>query len=188
MSHNISVVNTSIQIKQGDQKQLRLLFDSWYKTLCLFANRYTSDMAQAEDIVQELFIAIWHKGYKFDNPYAMRSFLYTSVRNKCLNYLKSRQIHQETENEILHLESEAFFHDQLLEDEVHRLLYREIEALPPACRHIFTLSAEGLTNQEIADKLSISVNTVKTQKKIAYSQIRSRLKDYMLLPLLWWMA
>lgn len=64
----------------------------------------------------------------------------------------------------------------IIEEETFRLLHEEIQELPESAKNIMLLALNGLKNQEIADELDVSVNTVKTQKKIAYSKLKNKLK------------
>ena len=72
------------------------------------------------------------------------------------------------------LEDKTLFEYFIIEEEVERILLKTQENLPPKCKRIFILAIQGKSNDEIAKELNISVNTVKTQKKIAYRT----LKDY----------
>ena len=76
---------------------------------------------------------------------------------------------------IRELESEQFFTNHVIEEEVFNQLTTEIRNLPKSSQEIMILVLNGLTNPEIADELNISVNTVKTQKKIAYSKLKHKL-------------
>ena len=67
----------------------------------------------------------------------------------------------------------------MIEEETFNLLYNEIKSLPAASQQIMLLALNGLKNQEIADELDISLNTVKTQKKIAYSKLKQRMSKVM---------
>jgi RNA polymerase sigma-70 factor (ECF subfamily) len=127
-------------------------------------------------MVQDVFISFWEKRQDFDHINAVKAFLYTSVRNKCLNQLKHQLVIQKNEKELIReLESEQFFASHIIEEEVFNRLTAEIRNLPKSSQEIMLLALNGLTNPEIADELNISVNTVKTQKKIAYSKLKHKL-------------
>ena len=129
-----------------------------------------------EDTVQEAFISLWEKRKHFDHLNALKAFLYTSVRNKCLNHLKHQAVLQKHETALIYeLESEQFFTNHIIEEETFNQLFAEIRNLPQAAQEIMLLALNGLKNQEIADELNLSVNTVKTQKKIAYSKLKKKL-------------
>ncbi len=164
-----------------DRKNYEKLFHEFYAPLCAFAQNYIADRSATEDLVQEVFVNLWNQHENLENIQSVKAFLYTSVRNKCLNYLKHLKVKDKyakvAENDM---ESEVFFFDHVIEEETHRLIYNAIRELPPKCRDILLLSINGLKNHEIAEELHISLNTVKTQKSIAYRQLRIKLKELMM--------
>ena len=88
--------------------------------------------------------------------------------------LKHQKIRLRYEQSLHDLEDKTLFEYFIIEEEVERILLKTQENLPPKCKRIFILAIQGKNNDEIAKELNISVNTVKTQKKIAYRT----LKDY----------
>jgi RNA polymerase sigma-70 factor (ECF subfamily) len=85
-------------------------------------------------------------------------------------------VQKKHENSLIYeLESDHQFANHVIEEETFNLLHAEIRDLPPSAQEIMMLALNGLKNQEIADELDISLNTVKTQKKIAYSKLKDRL-------------
>lgn len=90
-------------------------------------------------------------------------------------------VRQKHEEQLIHeLESTELFNQQVIEEDTFNLLYREIEKLPKSAKKIMLLALKGLKNKEIAETLAISENTVKTQKKIAYSKLKDKLSKTML--------
>ena len=163
-------------INRGKKSAFRDLFDHYFSALAAFGYKYVPDTSIVEDFVQEAFIACWEKREDFDHINALKSFLYTSVRNKCLNHLKHQAVQKKHENSLVYeLESDHQFANHVIEEETFNLLHAEIRDLPPSAQEIMMLALNGLKNQEIADELDISLNTVKTQKKIAYSKLKDRL-------------
>lgn len=168
------------QLKQGDRKTFRYVFDQYFNALSAFGFKYTSDASVAEDIVQETFISFWQNRDNFEHYNAIRAFLYTSVRNKCLNHLKHQAVLKKHEASLVYeLESEQFFSNHIIEEETFNQLFIEIRGLPKAAQEIMILALNGMKNQEIADELNISVNTVKTQKKISYAKLKDKLGPLM---------
>ena len=159
-----------------DKKVFRELFDLHFNALCGFGRKYMNDDS-IEDVVQEVFISFWYKKDDFDNLNAVKSYLYKSVRNKCLNAIRDSLV-QQKQNEGK-LESEIQFENYVIEEETFNQLYNEIKNLPAASQEIMLLALNGLKNQEIADELDISLNTVKTQKKIAYAKLKKRMSSIM---------
>ena len=154
------------------------LFNEMYAGLCLFAERFLLVSADGEDLVQEVFVKLWDKFEDFDALNAIKAYLYQSTRNACLNQIRHEKVKRKYEAEqVRQLESETFFLQQVVEEEGQRLIAQSISELPPQCRKILLLSMNGLKNNEIADDLDISVNSVKTQKAIAYKNLRLKLQN-----------
>lgn len=162
-----------VSIKEGNEKSFEILFKSWYKRLCVFAYGYTRQMETAEDLVKDLFVHFWNNRQKLEIKTSISGYLFRSVRNSCINYLKRDLQHRKTisleEAEWLHLKvkepfSEDYPFGDLMFRELEEQILNEIEKLPVARREIFKLSRfEGLSHKKIAEQLSISENTVKVQ-------------------------
>jgi RNA polymerase sigma factor, sigma-70 family len=127
---------------------------------------------------------MWEKKMRFLSLPSFRTYLYNSIRNASLNYLKHQNV------ESLYLERLASTYREITEEEdtneeeVYRLLFRAIDKLPARCREIFLLHMDGKKNEEIATVLGISIETVKTQKKRAIQSIKEQMGTcYFLLPL-----
>lgn len=164
-------------IKRGERKAFQEVFDTYFHALSAFGYKYVSDPAVVGDMVQEAFISFWEKRQDFDHLSALKSFLYTSVRNKCLNHIKHQGVRKKHEaNLVYEIESDHNFSHQVIEEETFNQLLSEIKLLPDSAQEIMILALNGLKNQEIADELNISINTVKTQKKIAYSKLKQKLE------------
>jgi RNA polymerase sigma-70 factor (family 1) len=163
-------------INRGKKSAFRDLFDHYFNALAAFGYKYVPDQDVVEDMVQEVFIACWEKREDFNHINALKSFLYTSVKNKCLNHLKHQAVQKKHENALIYeLESDHHFAKHVIEEETFNLLHDEIKDLPRSAQEIMMLALNGLKNQEIADELGVSLNTVKTQKKIAYSKLKDRM-------------
>jgi len=159
--------------------EYKKLFTAFYPTLCYFANKYTNNVEVSKDIAQDIFIKIWEDKIQFDSPDKVKSFLYTSVRNKSLDYLKSGQNRFIDKNETPDVEiaTETHFLREVMIAETTLIIENAISSLPKKCAQIIKLSIQEHTNDQIAEELSLSVNTIKAQKRIAYNKLRSLLKD-----------
>ena len=163
------------RINVKDEAAFHDLFTRFRNYLVLFAMRRVEQLDVAEDIVQEVFIAVWERDARYPTYNAFRSFLYNSVKNASLNHLKHKNV-EEKYLASLNLENEGDDIDlKMMEEELYRLLFKTIDELPDKCRNIFLLHLEGKGNEEIALLLNLSILTVKTQKKRAMSYIRERL-------------
>ena len=163
-------------LKAGDKKAFHELFEKYFKPICAFCYRYIEDQSDAEDIVQEVFISFWESKKNFSHVNSIKAFLYTAARNKCLNSLKHKVVRQKNEPGLIYeLESDQGFSNHVILEDSFNQLYTEIKGLPISAQKIMLLALKGLKNSEIAEKLEISENTVKTQKKISYAKLKDKL-------------
>ena len=165
-------------------KEYKSFFNKLYTSLCLFSNKYVEDIEMSKDIVQEVFIKVWEDQIEFKSENNVKSYLYTSVKNKSLDYLKSKVFRSTSRlskiklEKIEELESDAFFFREVVLSESSNFIENAVNTLPNKCAQIIKLSIKGLSNAEIADELDLSINTIKTQKKIAYKRLKPLLKNY----------
>ena len=161
-------------------KTFRQQFENYFNALSAFGYRYVKDVAVVEDFIQETFVSLWEKQDDFNHTAGIKSFLYTSMRNKCLNYLKHQNVQLKHEQQLVYeLESEQFLTRHIIEEEVFNQLHQAIRDLPKSAQEIMFLSLNGLKNNEIAKELGISFNTVKTQKKIAYKKLKDKISPFL---------
>ena len=158
-----------------------------------FALEYVLSEEDAENIVQDVFTELWEKKEILTYNINLVAFLFTSIKNKCIDLLRHRVVVQEAVS-VMQEEYQAtlrvklaslelFDQSMLLEQDIERIITEAIDSLPEKCREIFIKSKiEGKKQKEIAEELNISLKTVENQMNIAYKKIRVELKDY--LPLL----
>ncbi len=158
---------------------LETVFKKHYSKLVFFALRYVSDREDAEDIVQEAFSKFLQKKNTLLNEEenVVKSFLYQTVRNECLNHLK----HQKVVSEHLN-QSEEESQEPILTHIIHTEIVSQIRAaileLPEGCREVaLELFVEGKKYQEVAKELAISVHTVKARRKRALEIMKPRLEE-----------
>lgn len=156
----------------------KAFFHDFFPVITIFAKRYVIDEDIAQDIAQEAFIAAWKKKPDVKSDEDLRFYLYTVVKNKCLNYLK----HQKTKKtyiESFNKDDEGHIFDAtMIENEVFIQLSKAIKSLAPKTQEILNLSLQGHGNNEIAENLNISVNTIKTLKRRAFKKLNQQLKDH----------
>ncbi|MDH6304666.1 MULTISPECIES: RNA polymerase sigma-70 factor [unclassified Parabacteroides] len=137
-------------------------FKDFYQPLCLFALRYTDQVDDAEDVVQQTFADIWDKRTTIGQINNLKAYLYRSVRNRSLSLSVKQQDHQI-------IDTLPDVEDTSLDEQIHcaerdARLWNEIDRLPPERKKIFLLSKrDGLKYKEIAEELNISVKTVENQ-------------------------
>jgi len=168
-----------IKNNKFSSKDYKSLYNTFYTSLCLFTNKYLNDLDLSKDVVQEVFITIWNQKIVFKNDSAIKSYLYTAAKNRSLDYLKSKEYRVKrklTDEDYKILESNTYFEKEMLVKEVTRMVDEAVNKLPYKCKEIIKLSLQGFKNEQISEQLSISINTVKTQKRIAYQKLRPMLK------------
>ena len=169
-------------------------FDSIYvnnfSRLFLFAKEYVLFDEEAENIVQDIFLMLWEKKDILRVDVSLTAYLFTLVKNKCIDFLRHRMVEQiyseniqQEYNEELNVKLfalESFDHNFSSEEQIEILLRNAIDKLPERCRLIFIKSRiEGKKYKEIAEELNLSVNTVEGQISIALKKLREELKDYL---------
>jgi RNA polymerase sigma-70 factor (family 1) len=169
-----------IQIKQINEKNpdaFRILYQTYYKALVYYTMQQIDSLEAAEDIVQELFISIWEKNLQFSNDTSFRVYLYNSIRNSSINYIRHKEVeanYQKLNALIASEEVEEEIHF-IFEDNIYKELFRIIDDLPKRSREVLLLLMEGKKVKEVAESLNITVETVKTHKKRAILFIRKHL-------------
>ena len=167
-------------LERGEREAFQRLFEMYHKALCFFATRIVRDSLEAEDIVQDVFLAFWRMDRGgFPNLKTVRTFLYKSVQHRCLNYLRDLEIRDRNYRNLKREElDEDYFLCQQIRAEVVAELFGAIDELPDKCKEIFKRSyVDGQEDKKIAEELDISLNTIKTQKQRAKSYLRGRLGD-----------
>ena len=163
------------------------LYEKYYSVLCSYVNGIIRDKDQAQDIVQEVLVAVWKSSRHFPDMKELTSYFYRACNNNALIYLRNLQIRKGIEQKIIQ-ETEEEFSDEMfavtVRDELLRQLYNYMKELPEGAREIMELSIQGFTGPEIAIKLGITIHTVKTQKSRSFKFLREKLKDSVLLFLL----
>ena len=148
------------------------LFESYFSTLCLFAQSILDDSDESKDVVQEVFLKLFNSKAIFDNEKAIKAYLYTSTRNGCLDALKANSKSFDLEDYQMSSYTENQFLIDVVKEETFRLLHIAIDQLSPQSQKTVELTMRSLSNKEIAHELGISINTVKTLKLRAYKKLR----------------
>jgi RNA polymerase sigma-70 factor, ECF subfamily len=169
------------ELKKGSPTALKELFDIYAEKLYCYALRYVNKPEIAEEVVQDVFIAIWETRNKLTIKISLESYLYTSIKNRSISYLRKR-ISEIKKVELLVADQipDEFNQNNGVEyQELKTGLKKVIETLPERCRIIFYLSRNsGLSYKQIAKELNISPETVKTQIGIALNRLKIELKKF----------
>lgn len=155
-----------------DNKEFKLFFQDSFEPVFRFSKKYTGNEEIARDITQESFVRLYERRADFHVTEQAKSFVYLTARNLCLDHLRHKNIEQEYLQQLPPMEEDPSALKEITLQETLQNLRQAIQQLPPQSREIINQSLNGKNNTEIAEHLSISVNTVKTLKKNAYSTLR----------------
>lgn len=163
------------------------LYEKYYVYLCMIALHIVRNKDDAEEIVSDVFVRLWNSADRLKEIRSVKAYLVKAVHNTSLNYIEHNRKFRQTESlnardlNILAWDSD-YPVGQLYEKELLDIIVKCIEELPDSCREIFLLSRDkNLKYNEISVRLGISVNTVKTQMKIALAGLREKVSKYMVL-------
>jgi RNA polymerase sigma-70 factor (ECF subfamily) len=174
------------EIRKGNRKVFQNFFNKNYKQFVSFGNNYLFDHQASEDIVQDLFIYIWENADTIHITSSLNSYMQTSIKNRCLNYLKSLKITDDYKvlDFNISLITEHVFDSTSKEDKeiVYHQILKVVNTLPEKMQQIVRLKfLHGYKYKEIAEELDISINTVKTQLKRAKSKIIEMITSILIL-------
>lgn len=177
-----SFQDSEIKLDNGEKINLKDFFNVYYPLLTIYASKYIDDINVCEDIIQDVFISFWMKKKSFPNVLAVKSFLYISVRNACLDYLKHTKVVEKFRiHSLARDENSESVMDEIIRKEAYSEIYGEINKLPEMGKKVLLLAIKENSNEEIAEILNIAITTVKTHKARAYKIMRKNLKELFLL-------
>jgi RNA polymerase sigma-70 factor, ECF subfamily len=177
-----SEFSTQQKIRKGDINAFESLFRQYYKLLCQFAVKYVKDKDTAEEIVQDFFYQYWKNRETMTITVSLKAYLYMSVRNNSLKYLRQKGVRQKYADDVYakltHSELQTQ-QDNLDVKELQNKIDEILDQMPERCATIFRMSRyEGLKYREIAHALSISVKTVEANMGKALQTLREKLHNY----------
>ncbi len=159
---------------------LEQTFKMLHAPLVFYAVKFVGDSEIGKDLVQDAFLSLLNKKNIEEEVANLKSYLYRSVRNNCLNYLNHKIIadkYQETEKKLSKLEIGYYdSHETIVEKELHFELQKAIDELPEQYKIPFRMSRfEDKKNKEIAEELGIPLRTIETQIYRALIHLRKKL-------------
>lgn len=160
------------------RKSFDRIFQEFYPGLCFYAQKILQSKSDAEDVVESLFVKLWQKKMEFSSKDHLRSFLYKSTKNACLDFIKTATHKAERNGHFLD-SREDFTQSHvtnMIRAEVVREIHQAIESLPTQCSTVIRKSyIEGLSVSEIAEEMSLSVQTVKNHKLRGLAMLRRKI-------------
>lgn len=185
-------MNQNLTDNKQDSLSFESIYVSYFSKMRRFAKEYVLLEEDAENIVHDVFVELWERWDSFSSKTNMFAYLFISVKNKCIDFLRQKSTMQKAENDaneeylmsirINYNSLEAFYPNLFTADDIETVINKAIDKLPEKCRNIFIKSKiEGKKQKQIAEELNISINTIESQMAIAYKKLREELKD--ILPL-----
>lgn len=154
------------RFKDGDEESFNYVFSKLYPALVYYAFRILNDRPSAEDVASHSFIKIWRMHNTFTNYNVIKSWLYTTTRNECINILQDNKRKNSKKAMIMASFYEEMYvpdFDNMIPDANNAISY--FRFLPEQCRKVFVLLfIEGKEVRQIAKILNLSISTVKNQK------------------------
>lgn len=162
------------QIRKGDEDAFQQLMVSYAETLVVFAENRLFDLEEGRDVVQDLFAELWERRANLPDVYDIRAFLFRSVRNKIVGRIRRQLVRDKYREEVQrHNPVNRAIDELLLEKELWDRTLAVLRKAPKRAREVFLLSrAQELSNHEIAERLTISEQTVKNNLTIALNLLR----------------
>jgi len=173
-------------IQKQNEKAYELLFQTYYKKLCSYSFGVVKDMVIAEEIVQDFIFKLWENPNYVTTHQKLRPYMFRSVYNNSLQYLKTRARFDENSDLIFSMQESYEKSEQQVEyDELYDALERSLSSLPTKTREIFTLNREeDLSYKEIAIRVNLSVKSVEYHISKAMKLIEFGIKNFITILLL----
>lgn len=169
------------KVNNKDAEAYKQLYERYYAALCSYVSQLLDVKEEVEDLVQEVFVAIYEGNHHFGDVRELTNYLYKACYNNCLSYVRENRLHNDILSKLAERIDEEENNDALyaitIREELIRQLYEYINELPQQQRRIILLRIEGHEWVEIAELLGISINTVKTQRTRSFKHLRERMKD-----------
>jgi RNA polymerase sigma-70 factor (ECF subfamily) len=179
-----SLAHLSARIRRGDRAAFEELFDTMHAPLCEVADSYVQSQAIAEEIVQDLFFAIWMKRDQLPNVDSLQAYLFTAARNRSLHHLRHRAMVRRWTSwagatpDVAGVAASPPLADEALDaDERRALIRRAIDRLSPRVRLALVLQRDHeMTQAEIAEAMDISLKGVEKLLATARQKLRPLLE------------
>lgn len=168
--------------QRGEEKGFTYFFNNLYPALLYYAFRMVNDIYSAKDIVEDSFVKIWKRHSTFHHHRVIKSWLYTTVRNGCIDWIRKKQTELQREEELAQWQlanSEEHAMQEMIRAEVISKIYQAITHLPPKCQQVFKLLyIEGKTLKQVAEELKLSINTIKNHKAHGLNLLKKRAPEF----------
>lgn len=167
-----------VRIQDGDEGAFTFVYERYNKLIYVLAYRYLMDEDRAKDVVQYVFVRLWEYRREWSIGVSLKNFLFTMAKNYMLNLIRNENTALEKQYEMAQrtLEYEDDLVEKLERREQMSLFYQALAKLPEQKKKICLMKLRGdVSNQEIAEQLHLSINTVKSHYAEALKLLRREL-------------
>ena len=175
------------QLRKGDEKAFKKIYDAYFNILFTYAHNLLEKSFIAEDVIEDVFLKLWERREVINIKGPLLSYLFTSVKNACLDHIKSENVRRNYRERVMKkalMDDNFAFHkiinvDPLKEKELKKVIKKSVQNLPADYRKVFKMSRYyNMTNKEIAAKLGVSSHTVGKYLNLALQRLENLLKDF----------
>lgn len=181
--------NESVTIEKltkGSKKAFQEVYNHYYEMLLYVSMQYVPNKEDAKEMVQDAFVKLWTNRAAIDSEQNIRNYLYTILKNNCLNFLKKQERIYKNQDNLrwmeLHCQYEAMWHleiDSIEFKELQNKIDWAISNLPKQCQEVFRMSRfSELKNREIAKELNLSEKTVESHITKSLKILKANLLAY----------
>jgi len=165
------------RVKEGDIDAFETLFRRYHPPLVFFAATITGRTDVAEDTVQDIFYNIWKERDKINIISSLKSYLYSAVRNRSIQYRERLKLDNKYIDSLTHSQDSCDSADTISAQELEQLLYNTMDKMPERRLAIFKMHRfQNLKYKEIAENLSLSVKTVEAEMTKALKTLRKEIE------------
>lgn len=165
---NVLVANMS----SGDREAFNSIYNLLSESVFNVAHRYVSD-DMACDVVHDIFLKMWEQRKKFATIVSIKTYLYSSVKNSCLNIIR----HSKVNLTYVQKQIQDTYPEAVFDEEVYVRLKLAIDNLPTIYRDVMSMSYDGSKVEEIAEIMGRSIESVRGYKKRGKKMLHEQLKD-----------
>lgn len=168
------------QLQDGDELAFKKLYDHYHQRIYALGYYLSRSETIAQDIVQDVFLKLWSKRQDLAGVQNFEAWLRTLVRNHTYNIITRSAREKVVYNQLPATQSMASpVFETLEQKEQNYLMQKAVDNLPPQQKKVYLLNKQlGLKANEIADKLNISIHTVKNHLKAATAFVKSYCAQY----------
>lgn len=164
--------NLLVRIAAGDSAAYDLLFRKYYASMVLYADRVLKSKSESEDLVVDLFCSLWNKRSQLHEVKSEQGYIFALLRNKVIDLLRYKKRYRQ--EELMDFVSEESIEETIFEVELYAQLNEAIENLPKKCAEVLRLKMEGFDDHEIAKRLGIQYETVRSHTKRGVVLLRGK--------------